>query len=100
MSCAHCGGSLPEGSRRDRLYCHKNCSQLAYLARRRSGAPPLPRWRHPALDSQIPLVRAAAARAKELSEVHGMVALNPHVRNGRARAAADRPRSRGPSDYL
>lgn len=62
---------LPEGSRRDRLYCHKNCRQLAYVARRRSGVSPLPRWQHPALDSDNLELRAAAARAAELAEAHG-----------------------------
>ena len=71
MKCAYCDTPLPASSRRDRQYCTRNCSALASYHRRKAGRLPPPKWRHLALDSQIPLVRAAAIRAKELAEVHG-----------------------------
>lgn len=71
MNCAHCGQPLPADSRRNRLYCHKNCRQLAYTARRETGASPLPRWQHPALESDNLTLRTAAAHAQHLAEAHG-----------------------------
>lgn len=71
MDCAHCGTRLPPGGRRDRRYCSKRCRTLASNARRRAGVPPPPRWQHPALGSDNPTLRAAAARAQQLGEAHG-----------------------------
>ena len=70
MNCLHCGTPLPAGSRRDRNYCNNNCSALASYYRRKNGAPLPPRWQHPALTSDIPLLRAAAERARQLGETH------------------------------
>jgi integrase len=44
---------------------------MASLDRRRNGIEPPPRWQHPALTSDIPLLRAAAERARQLGEVNG-----------------------------
>ena len=71
MNCAHCGTPIPAGSRRDRVYCNNNCSALASYYRRKNGTAPPPRWRHPALESADPALRAAAARARQLGEAHG-----------------------------
>ena len=71
MNCLHCGTPLPAGSRRDRVYCSSNCSALASYYRRKNGAPLPPRWQHPALTSDIPLLRAAAERARQLGEANG-----------------------------
>ncbi|MFE3173129.1 hypothetical protein ACFXPA_48670 [Amycolatopsis sp. NPDC059090] len=71
MNCAHCGQPIPAGSRRDRRYCHKNCRQLAYVARRFAGSAPLPRWRHPALESDNLQIQAAADLAEQLGAAHG-----------------------------
>jgi integrase len=70
VNCLHCGTPLPAGSRRDRVYCNNNCSARASDYRRRYGAPLPPRWQHPALTSDIPLLRAAAERARQLGEAH------------------------------
>ena len=71
MTCARCGARLPAGSRRDRLYCTKNCRALASYERRKAGVAPLPRWQHPALASTNPALHAAALRAHELGQTHG-----------------------------
>jgi integrase len=71
VNCLHCGTPLPAGSRRDRVYCSSNCSALASYYRRKNGAPLPPRWQHPALTSDIPLLRAAAERARQLGEANG-----------------------------
>lgn len=71
MTCAQCGKPLPAGSRRDRRFRHKNCRQQAYIARREAGTPPPPRWQHPALTSDNPVLHAAAIHAKHLGEAHG-----------------------------
>lgn len=71
MSCLHCGALIPAGSRRNRVYCNRNCSALASYYRRKDGAAPLPRWRHPAIESGNPALRAAAARAGQLGETYG-----------------------------
>jgi hypothetical protein len=71
VTCLHCGTPVPAGSRRDRVYCNNNCSALASYYRRKSGAAPPPRWRHRALESAGPALRAAAARARQLGETHG-----------------------------
>ena len=71
MKCLHCGAPIPAGSRRDRVYCNRNCSALAsYYRRKREAAPP-PRWQHPALESGNLALRAAADRARQLSKTHG-----------------------------
>lgn len=44
---------------------------MASLNRRRNGIQPPPRWQHPALTSDIPLLRAAAERARQLGEANG-----------------------------
>jgi hypothetical protein len=71
VNCLHCGAPIPAGSRRDRAYCGNNCSALASYYRRKNGAPPPPRWQHPALGSAGPALRAAADRARQLGEAHG-----------------------------
>ena len=71
MNCPHCGTPIPAGSRRDRVYCSRNCSALASYYRRKSGAAPPPRWQHPAIESDSPALRAAAGRAGELGQAHG-----------------------------
>ncbi|MGH3548720.1 MAG: hypothetical protein ACRDQU_11550 [Pseudonocardiaceae bacterium] len=71
MTCTHCGKPVPDGSRRDRLYCTNACRQRAYLDRRCTGTPPPQRWQHPALHSDNLMLRAAAARAEELGQAHG-----------------------------
>ncbi len=70
MNCLRCGAPIPAGSRRDRVYCTSNCSALASYYRRKNGAAPPPRWQHPALGSADPVLRAAAARARQLGEAH------------------------------
>jgi integrase len=71
VNCLHCGRPLPAGSRRDRYYCSNNCSARASDYRRKNGIPLPPRWEHPALTSDVPLLRAAAGRARELGEANG-----------------------------
>jgi len=71
VNCAHCGIPIPAGSRRDRVYCTSNCSALASYYRRKKGAAPPPRWRHPALESADLALRAAADRARQLGQAHG-----------------------------
>jgi len=71
MNCLHCDTPLSAASRRDRKYCNRNCSARASYRRRKAGLPGgPPRWQHPALSSDNPLVRAAALRAAELGETH------------------------------
>jgi integrase len=71
MNCARCGASLSAEGRRDRLYCNANCRLAAYRARRRDGTSPPTPWRHPALRTDDPVLRAAAAHAQQLGETHG-----------------------------
>jgi len=71
VNCLHCGRPLPAGSRRDRSYCNSNCSARASDYRRKNGIPLPPRWQHPALTSDIPLLRAAAEQARQLGEANG-----------------------------
>jgi hypothetical protein len=71
MKCAHCDTPLPASSRPDRQYCTRNCSALASYYRRKAGRSPPPKWRHPALLSSDPVLRAAAMRAQQLGELHG-----------------------------
>ena len=44
---------------------------MASLYRRKNGIEPPPRWQHPALTSEVPLLRAAAERAWQLGEANG-----------------------------
>jgi hypothetical protein len=44
---------------------------MASLYRRKNGIEPPPRWQHPALTSDVPLLRAAAGRARLLGEANG-----------------------------
>ena len=71
MTCSHCGKPLPTGSRRDRVYCGNNCSARASEYRRKNGTPVPPRWQHPALTSDIALLRAAAEHARQLGGANG-----------------------------
>lgn len=71
MNCVHCGKPVPDGGRRDRLYCTRNCSKRASEARRKTGSPPPRRWQHPALSSNNPALRSAATRAEHLMQTHG-----------------------------
>ncbi|MGI5291173.1 hypothetical protein ACQEVF_48785 [Nonomuraea polychroma] len=71
MNCAHCGTSLPEKRRRDQVYCSNACSARASERRRKDGQPVPPRWRHPALTADDPVLRAAARHAQELGQVGG-----------------------------
>lgn len=71
MNCPHCGRPLPPGSRRDRVYCSKNCGARASYYRRKNGIPAPPRGQHPALTSGTPLLCAAAERARQLGEANG-----------------------------
>ena len=71
MTCSHCGKPLPTGSRRDRVYCGNNCSARTSEYRRKNGTPVPPRWQHPALTSDIPLLRAAAEHARQLGGANG-----------------------------
>ncbi len=71
MNCLRCGKPLPPGSRRDRVYCSNSCRNMASLDRRKNGIEPPPRWRHPALTSDILLLRAAAEQARQLGEANG-----------------------------
>lgn len=71
MNCVHCGKPVPDGGRRDRLYCTRNCGKRASEARRKTGSPPPRRWQHPALSSNNPALRSAATRAEHLMQAHG-----------------------------
>lgn len=71
MNCGHCGIPLPESSRRDRVYCSKNCSALASYYRRKAGVPAPPRWQHPALGTSDPLLRRAAEHTVDLAAANG-----------------------------
>lgn len=53
------------------MYCNRNCSALASYYRRKAGQPIPPRWRHPALLSDDPVLNDAAVRAQQLGEAHG-----------------------------
>jgi hypothetical protein len=71
MNCAHCGIPLPEKRRRNQIYCSNSCSALASYYRRKNGQPVPPRWQHPALTADDPVLRAAARHAQELGQVGG-----------------------------
>ncbi|WP_217496145.1 hypothetical protein [Arthrobacter sp. 24S4-2] len=70
MICVRCGSVFTDG-RRDRLYCRPNCRKRASEIRCQTGTPPPPRWRHPALGSEKPALRLAAARAEQVGQAHG-----------------------------
>ncbi|WP_152471881.1 hypothetical protein [Nocardiopsis gilva] len=71
MTCLHCGGPIPAGSRRHKQYCRRKCRDAARFERQRTGTAQPPLWQHPALTSDNPVLQAAAVRAKELGEDHG-----------------------------
>jgi integrase len=71
MNCLYCDAPLPAGSRRDRMYCHNQCRAWASYWRRRNGEPVPPRWQHPAMISDDPVLHTAAVRARHLGEGHG-----------------------------
>jgi hypothetical protein len=71
MNCAHCGIPLPEKRRRNQAYCSKACSARASENRRKNGQPVPPRWQHPALTADDPMLRAAARHAQELGQISG-----------------------------
>jgi integrase len=71
VNCLYCDTPIPDGSRRDRKYCNRRCSALASYYRRKAGLPIPPRWQHPAMSSNDPVVQAAAARTQQLAEAHG-----------------------------
>jgi hypothetical protein len=71
VNCVHCATPIPSGSRRDRFYCNNKCRAWASLERHKIGASPPPRWRHPALRSSNPALRATAVHAQQLGEAHG-----------------------------
>jgi hypothetical protein len=71
VNCQRCGKPFPAGSRRDRVCCSNNCSARASDHRRKNGVPLPPRWQHPALTSDILLLRATAERARQLGEANG-----------------------------
>jgi integrase len=92
MNCVHCDTPLPEGSRRDRLYCNHNCRALASYYRRENGASPPPRWQHPALLSTDPVLHGAALRVQRLGEAHGWSESTTRcVLDGLATVLEDRP---------
>jgi integrase len=71
VNCLHCGTPIPAGSRRDRFYCNNKCRAWASTERRKIGTQPPPPWQHPALASDNPTLRAAAACAQQLGKAHG-----------------------------
>ncbi|MFI1338585.1 hypothetical protein ACH4U7_52855 [Streptomyces sp. NPDC020845] len=88
----HCGKPLPEESRRDRAYCDNKCRGLGSYYRRKAGVPPPPHWQHPALTSDNPVLRSAAAHAKQLSEANGWSpSLVRCAMDGLTAVLADRP---------
>lgn len=70
MTCLQCGAQLPAGGRRDQKYCGKSCQGKAYYHRKQAGLPPRPPRRHPALDSDEPVLVAAASYARDLGIAH------------------------------
>jgi integrase len=71
VNCAHCGTPLPDKRRRNQIYCSRGCSALASYYRRKSGEPVPPRWQHPALTTDDPVLRAAAQHAHQLGQARG-----------------------------
>ena len=70
MNCLQCGAELPANSRRDQKYCGRSCSRKANYHRGKAGLPPRPPRRHPALESDDPVLVAAAVYARELGAAH------------------------------
>jgi integrase len=70
MNCLQCGAELPADGRRDQKYCGRSCSGKAYYHRGKAGLPPRPPRRHPALESDNPVLVAAAIYARELGAAH------------------------------
>jgi hypothetical protein len=70
MNCLQCGAGLPADGRRDQKYCGRSCSGKAYYHRGKAGLPPRPPRRHPALESDNPVLVAAAIYARELGAAH------------------------------
>lgn len=71
MTCVHCGGQIPVGGRRDRLYCKPNCRKRAVETRAKTGATVPLRRRHPAFSSSSTVLQAAAGRAEAFAETNG-----------------------------
>jgi hypothetical protein len=71
MNCAQCGIPLPEKRRRDKVYCSNACSARASQRRRKNGQPVPPRWQHPALSADDPVLRTSARHAQELGQAGG-----------------------------
>jgi hypothetical protein len=71
VNCLHCGTPIPAGSRRDRRYCGNRCRAWASIERRKTGVQPPAPWQHPALHSDIPILRTAAEHAQQLGQAHG-----------------------------
>ncbi|MFF5277210.1 hypothetical protein [Streptomyces sp. NPDC000133] len=92
MTCAHCGRPFAgTSSRRDRIYCGNSCRALASYYRRKASLPCPPRWRHPAFESDNPLLRTAALHAQALGETHGWSTSTVHCTlDGLAILLADR----------
>lgn len=53
------------------MYCNHKCRAWASYFRLRVGELPPPRWRHPALESDDPVLSGAAERAQQLGEANG-----------------------------
>src|SRR5438067_4083684 len=66
MNCLQCGAELSAGGRRHRKYCSRSCSGKAYYHRGKTGLPPRPARRHPALESDDLVLVAVATYAQEL----------------------------------
>ena len=70
MNCLQCGAELPANGRRDQKYCGRSCSRKAHYHRGKAGLLPRPPRRHPALESDDPVLVAAAVYARELGAAH------------------------------
>ncbi|WP_238845623.1 hypothetical protein [Nocardia terpenica] len=71
MNCKRCDTPLPDKRRRNHVYCSRRCSALDSNDRRKTGEPAPPRWQHPALTAEDPVLRAAAQHAQLLGQAHG-----------------------------
>ena len=92
MICIRCSVPIPAYARRDRLYCSRNCSKRASETRRKNGVAPPGRWQHPAVGSDNPALRGAAAHAEHLVEAHGWSAtMRLRVLDGLTDVLASRP---------
>lgn len=70
MNCLQCGAELPANGRRDQKYCGRSCSKKAHYYRGKAGLPARPPRRHPALESDDPVLVAAAVYARERAAAH------------------------------